>query len=77
MSIFTKAGVVGQIKTTHLPSGDMAVSGPSSGPLEQIMYDVCHWSGRRNPDYGGWIVPRNAVNGVLSAFGQRCDRTSS
>lgn len=72
MSIFYKPGVEGQIKTTHLPSGDMAVSGPSSGELEQIMFDACRWSGRRAPDYGGWIVPRSAVGRVLSSLASQC-----
>lgn len=77
MSIFAVPGVMGQIKTTHLPSGDMAVSGPTSGPLEQVMYEVCHWSGRRNPQYGGWIIPHGSTSKVLYALKSRCTTIAS
>ncbi|GKT25098.1 hypothetical protein [Acidovorax sp. SUPP3334] len=74
MSIYVVPGVQGQIKTTTLPSGDMSVAGPASGPLEQIMLDVCRWTGQRNPDYGGWIVPRAAIGRVNAALSSRCSK---
>ena len=77
MSILIQPGVEGQIKTTNLPSGDMAVNGPSSGPLEQLMFEVCRWSGHRNPAYGGWIIPRNAAQRVLSALDQHCTKIAN
>ena len=45
-------GTEGKIRTVWLPSGDLAVSGPSSGPLEQIMFDICRWDGVRNTKHG-------------------------
>lgn len=72
MSIFVVSGLDGQIKTTALPSGDMSVSGPASGPLEQIMYDACRWSGKRNPSHGGWIIPKASVDRVRRALSDRC-----
>lgn len=72
MSIYTKPGVVGQIKTTTLPSGDMAVSGPSGGPLEQIIFNVCRFEGRRSPEYGGWIVPHAKAGRVAAALAHQC-----
>lgn len=77
MSIFAVPGITGQIKTTHLPSGDMAVSGPGSGPLEQIMYEACHWSGRRNAKYGGWIIPHKSASKVVYALKIRCTTIAS
>ena len=56
---------------------DMAVNGPSSGPLEQLMFEVCRWSGHRNPAYGGWIIPRNAAQRVLSALDQHCTKIAN
>jgi hypothetical protein len=58
MSIFCKDGVGGEIRTTTLPSGDVAVSCPTDGPLNQIVFNICRWDGRNNPAYGGWIVPK-------------------
>lgn len=77
MSIFVVSGLDGQIKTTALPSSDMSVSGPASGPLEQIMYEACRWSGRRNPGYGGWIIPKASVGRVLRALSDRCTMLAS
>lgn len=74
MSIYVKRGVNGQIKTTHLPSGDMAVSGPLSGPLEQIMFNACCRKGRRNPSHGGWIIPRASATGVSLTLGELCEK---
>lgn len=77
MSIFVVSGMSGQIKTTALQSGDMAVSGPSTGPLEQIMFDVCRWRGTRNAAYGGWIIPRASVGQVLRSLSDRCTKIAS
>lgn len=77
MSIFVITGVSGQIKTTALQSGDMAVAGPSTGPLEQIMFDICRWRGTRNADYGGWIIPRASVGQVLRALCERCTKIAN
>lgn len=74
MSIFVVSGMDGQIKTTKLPSGDMSVSGPASGPLEQIMFDICRWDGRRNPSYGGWIIPSEYVSRAYAKLLNRCTK---
>jgi len=77
MSIFVLDGEVGQIKTTVLPSGDLAVSGPSTGSLSQILFDVCRWHGRHNPEYGGWIVPKAWSRTTLSALRSQCRQIAS
>lgn len=74
MSIYVVAGMEGQIKTTTLPSGDMAVTGPVSGPLEKIIFDVCRWTGQRNPNYGGWIIPRTSIGRVMTALNSCCNK---
>lgn len=74
MSIFVVSGLDGQIKTTKLPSGDMAVSCSSSGPLEQIMFDICRWDGRRNPSYGGWIIPSEYSSRAYAKLMSRCTK---
>lgn len=76
MSIYVKEGVQGQICTTVLPSGDMAVSGPASGPLERIVFNLCRWDGRRNPKYGGWIVPAAKVGSVRVALNHQRKKIS-
>jgi hypothetical protein len=76
MSIFIVNGMDGQIRTTQLPSGDMAVAGPGSGPLEQIIFDICRWDGRRNPAYGGWIIPREYASRAYNKLLDRCIRIS-
>lgn len=68
MSIYVVPGIEGQIRTTTLPSGDMSVAGPSSGPLEQVVFDMCRWVGVKNPSYGGWIIPRSSVGRVIAAL---------
>lgn len=77
MSIFVVDGEIGQIKTTVLPSGDLAVAGPSSGRLSQILFEVCRWHGRRDPEYGGWIVPRSWAGTALSALNRQCRKIAS
>lgn len=72
MSIFVVPGVSGEIKTTTLPSGDMAVFSPSVGVLERLTFDVCRWSGKQDKDYG-WIVPRAHAGRVLIALKSRCN----
>lgn len=77
MSIFVKSGVSGQIKTWSLPSGDLSVSGPIAGPLEQIMFEVCGRSGVRSNASGGsksWIVPARARDTVIAALESRCSK---
>lgn len=74
MSIFVVSGMDGQIKTTKLPSGDMSVSCSSSVSLEQIMFDICHWDGRRNPSYGGWIIPSEYASRVYANLLNRCTK---
>lgn len=76
MSIYVKDGVQGQIRTTSLPSGDMAVSSPTSGPLEQIVFNLCRWSGRKNISHGGWIVPAAKAGIVRAALNQHCKKIS-
>jgi len=71
MSIFQQPDVPGQIKTSALPSGDMAVTAPSAGPLEQLMFKVCRDRGYRNPQ-GGWIVKSQHVNAARDAFRLAC-----
>ena len=66
MSIYTKPGVAGQIKTTTLPSGDMAVSAPVGGLLEQIIFNLCKFDGRRSTEYGEWKV-HSAKDGKVAA----------
>lgn len=77
MSIFVVDGEIGQIKTTVLPSGDLAVSGPATGRLSQILFNVCRWHGRRAPEYGGWIVPRARAGTALSALETQCKKIAS
>ena len=72
MSIYTKPGVAGQIKTTTLPSGDMAVSAPVGGLLEQIIFNLCKFDGRRSTEFGGWIVPRSKAGKVAAALAHQC-----
>lgn len=72
MSIYVKVGLPGQIKTTPLPSGDMVVAGPETGPLEQIMFSICRWDGLRRPAYGGWIIPSSRVGKIRSALASQC-----
>lgn len=72
MSIYRLNGVHGEIVTTALPSGDMAVSSPSNGPLEQIVFDVCRWDGKRNPSYEGWIVPHSKVGKIKAQQAEKC-----
>lgn len=67
MSIFTQPDFPGQIKTSGLPSGDMAVTAPSTGPLEQLMFAVCRERAYRNLQ-GGWIVKRQHVGDARAAF---------
>lgn len=79
MSILVRSGVSGQIKTWALPSGDLSVSGPIAGPLEQIMFDVCGRSGTRSKDGGatkGWIVPARARGAVMAGLESRCIKIS-
>lgn len=76
MGLFSVAGVAGQIRTTWLPSGDLAVAGPTAGALEQLMFEVCRWSGRRNADYGGWIIPSAAAERVMRGLRSRCTKTA-
>lgn len=74
MSIYVKDGVQGQIRTTVMPSGDMAISGPTSGPLEQVVFNICRRDGRRNTSYGGWIVPAAKVGSVRAALNHQCKK---
>lgn len=76
MSIFVLPGEDGSITTTSLPSGDVAVRGPVRGPLEQLMYEVCHWHGRRNPQYGGWIVPATSAGSMMRNLESRATKIS-
>lgn len=72
MSIYKLQGEKGEIMTTALPSGDMAVSSPRAGPLEQIVFDICRWDGHRAPTYGGWIIPMNKVGAVKAKLAEKC-----
>ena len=72
MSIYRIDGIEGQIITTTLPSGDVAIACPNSGPLEQIVFDLCRWSGRRNANYGGWIVPMSKAGYVKLRLAEHC-----
>jgi hypothetical protein len=77
MSIFVKSGESGKIETWCLPSGDLSVSGPVSGALEQIMFEVCGSSGvRSTPGHGkkGWIVPARLKAAVQEALECRCTK---
>lgn len=74
MSIFVASGMDGQIKTTKLPSGDMSVSCSTSGALEQIMFNICHWDRRRNPNYGGWIIPSQHASRAYTKLLNRCTK---
>lgn len=74
MSIFVVSGMDGQIKTTKLPSGNMSVSCSSSGALEQIMFDICHWDGRRNQSYGGWISLSEYASRVYAKLLNHCTK---
>lgn len=76
MSIYVQTGVTGQIKTTSLPSGDMAVACPPAGPLEQLVFNICRWDCRRNQDYGGWIVPSSKAAQVRRALEQQCTKVA-
>lgn len=71
MSIFKQNGVDGQITTSILPSGDMAVTAPFSGPLEELMFAVCRNRGYRNPQ-GGWIVKSTHVAAARAVFASAC-----
>lgn len=71
MSIFKQNGVDGRITTIGLPSGDMAVTAPFSGPLEGVMFAVCRTRGYRNP-HGGWIVKSTHVAAAKAAFASAC-----
>ncbi|QPF75000.1 hypothetical protein G8A07_20165 [Roseateles sp. DAIF2] len=72
MGIYIKPGVPGQIRTAHLASGDMTIIGPASGALEQVVFDVCRWDGKRNPVYGGWTIPAAKVDKVRIALESQC-----
>jgi len=79
MSIFVTSGVSGQIKTWRLPSGDLSVTGPLSGPLEQIMFEVCGRTGAKsNGNVGckGWIVPARSAEATVAALEKRCIKIS-
>ena len=79
MSIFVKSGINGQIKTWPLPSGDLSVTGPASGPLEQIMFEVCGRSGVRSNASDaskGWTIPARARDTVIAALESRCIKIS-
>jgi hypothetical protein len=79
MSIFVKSGINGQIKTWPLPSGDLSVTGPASGPLEQIMFEACGRSGIRSNAGGtskGWIIPSRTRSAVIAALKSRCIKIS-
>lgn len=71
MGIFKQHGVDGQITTTSLPSGDMAITAPCAGPLEELMFAVCRDRGYRDP-YGGWIVKSIHVTAAKAAFESSC-----
>lgn len=71
MSIFMKEGEQGSIETWILPSGDLSVSGPASGPLEQIMFEACARHGTRfNPGNNrkGWTIPSSPKTIVISVL---------
>ena len=77
MSIFVKSGESGKIETWSLPSGDLSVSGPVAGALEQIMFELCGSSGvRSTPGHGkkGWIVPAREKATVLAGLECRCTK---
>lgn len=76
MSIFKLDGVEGRLETGRLPSGDMTVRGPAQGRLEQIMFDVCRSKGRRDTNYGGWIVPKKDAATVTEALSTCCVKIS-
>lgn len=79
MSIFVKSGISGQIKTWARPSGDLSVTGPASGPLEQIMFEVCGRSGVRSNAGGaskGWTIPSRERDAVMAALESRCIKIS-
>lgn len=76
MSIYRMPDVLGEIVTTQLPSGDMAVRMPNSGPLEQLVFAICRHKGYRNSSYGGWIVPSSAIGGVRAALAARCTKVA-
>lgn len=76
MSIYKINGDHGQVTTTMLPSGDLAVSCPSSGPLEQLVFSACRWHGRRAPNYGGWIVPSEHRWKVTKDLDRACIKIS-
>jgi hypothetical protein len=72
MSIFVLDGVLGEIRTSTLPSGDVAVSCPDSGPLRQIANSVCQWDGYEAPTYGGWIVRKGKSWKLHKSLEERC-----
>ena len=75
MAIYVLVGEVGTIATTHLPSGDLQVSGPRVGQLEQVMFDICRWKGQTNNSYGGrWIIPKASAEAVEAALANRCTK---
>lgn len=77
MSIFKLDCVKGTIATGRLPSGDMTVSGPTQGPLEQVIFDVCRrFKGQKNASYGGWIIPHKDAATVEDALAVRCIKIS-
>jgi hypothetical protein len=76
VSIFVVVGIEGQIVTTALPSGDMAVNSPASGPLNQLVFNICRYVAQRNQSYGGWIVPASKVGSVRLALSSKCRKIS-
>lgn len=72
MSIYRIKGIKGEIVTTNLPSGDLAVSSPQTGPLEQLVFNICRWDGRRAPTYGGWLIPMDKSVEIQNKLAEKC-----
>jgi len=77
VAIYILTGVIGNIATSKLPSGDFQVSGPRVGKLEQVMFEICHRKGQKNHSYGGeWIIPKAFAEAVEVSLANRCTKIS-
>lgn len=73
MAIYSLPGRKDQIVTTELPSGDVRVTRPWRGPLEQIAFMACKEhgdpSGRDGRD---WIVRADKARAFHASLALQC-----
>jgi len=73
LSIYKLYGEDGNIVTTKLPSGELAISSPPVGPLEQLVYALCNRRGYRiSQSPYRWIVKPEHVVAATIEFQRKC-----